>query len=226
MADIVLGKQYYLAAYIPALSGYYPFACLQEVSLSVSTELIPTTTVDSGIYRTFEPRLSEWKISASGVLVLRDLIDSYNFPLESILYQIRRDGYDIRLLWTDTSGYVRQIEGHVFIPESTFTGTAGQIGKWSIEMQGSGALTIDGAVTINPGNVQRIEQEAAGGSNFIQNALWVGRSIKWIDREDSSCKIITAGTPTGREVLYDSSTGKFTFSSTLNAGELITGLYE
>jgi hypothetical protein len=160
-------------------------------------------------------------------LILRDLIATYNFPLESILYQVRRDGYDIRLLWTDTSGYVRQIEGHVFIPESTFTGTAGQIGKWSIEMQGSGALTIDGAVTINPGNVQRIEVTSHSGSaNYIQNAAWVGRSIKWIDREDSVCTIITAGTPTGRQVLYESSTGKFTFSSVIGPNETITGLYE
>lgn len=226
MAEIVLGKQYYLTAYIPSLSGYYPFACLQEVSLSVSTEMIPTTTVDSGLYRTFEPRLSEWKLSASGVMILRDLDASYNYALDSILQQVRREGYDIRLLWTDNGGYTRHIEGHVFIPESVFTGTAGQIGKFSIEMQGSGPLTIDGAITINPGNVQRLEVEAPGGTDFVQNAAWVGRSIKWIDRSDSACKLIYSGTPTGREVLYNSSTGRFTFSSTLNAGELITGLYE
>jgi hypothetical protein len=227
MADIVLGKQYILSAYVPAQSGYYPFACLQEVSLSVSTELIPTTTVDSGLYRTFEPRLSEWKLSASGVMILRDVVNTYNFSLDSILAQVRREGYDIRLLWMDTSGYTRQIEGHVFIPESVFTGTAGQIGKWSIEMQGSGPLTINGAITINPTSVNRFTFDShSGSSTYVQDASLVGRSIKWVDREDSAYEPITSGSPGPREVLYDSSTGRLTFPSIIGPNETISGLYE
>ena len=222
--DILLGKNYLLSAY--QTDGYYPPACLQEVRLIIRTELIPATHYNSPVWGAVQPRRSYWSISSSGVHILRDTGTTRVFALNLITDQVRQSGLDIRLIMQDEGGYTRTIEGHVY-PESTeMGGVAGQLGKWVSELIGSGTLTLDGAITVNPGNVQVYEYTATGGETSISDALLVGRSIKWVDRDDSNQKVITVGTPSVREVKYVSASGQFEFSSALNAGEYIKVLYE
>jgi hypothetical protein len=224
MAEIVLGKNYLLTAY--QTDGYYPLACLQEVRLVVSTELIPSTHYNSPVWNAVQPRRSSWRLSSSGVTILRDLVNTRVYPIDLIRDQIRQSGLDIRLVLQDEGGYTRTIEGHVY-PESTeIGGVTGQIGKFLTELIGSGTLTLDGAITINPGTVQVLEYTATGGETTITDPLLVGVSIKWVDREDSNQKVITSGTPSGREVKHDTSAGSLTFGSELNADEYIKVLYE
>jgi hypothetical protein len=224
MADIVLGKDYLLTAY--QTDGYYPIACLQEVRLIVSTELLPATHYNSPVWTAVQPRRSSWRLSSSGVHILRDQAETKLFAYDLIRDQIRQSGLDIRLVTEDQGGYTRTIEGHVYPSETEIGGVAGQIGKWVTELIGSGTLTIDGAITINPGTVQVFEYTATGGETVVTDASLVGRSIKWVDREDSNQKVITVGTPSGREVKYDSSAGSLTFGSAFYPSEYVKVLYE
>lgn len=223
MADVVLGKDYLLTVAISNV--YYPFACVQEVGLNVSTEMVNTTTADSGIYRTRIPRLSEWSISLSGVHILRDTTTTKMFALDLITEQVRKTGLDIKLLWTDTGAYTRTIAGHVFISSTDFRGIAGQIGKFNAEFPGSGTLTINGIVTINPSTVNTYDGYAVGNETVITNAILIARTIHWVDLSDSNLQVISTGTPNIRQVKYDSSAGSFTFGRALNALEYYKIMY-
>lgn len=223
MADVLQGKDCVLMAYKDG--GYYPFVCAQTVDFNLSTELLPSTSINSGTYRTFQPRLSEWGISLSGVTRLRDTSASAVFVLDTIADQVRQSGMDIRLLLTDEGGYVRRLEGHVYIPQSNITGTVGQVSKFGTEFKGSGPLVLDQFITIQPGSVNTYSAYATGGETYIQDALFLGAVVHWVEISDTVADVILSGTPTGRQVKHDVSTGRIDFARPLGQGEFYKILY-
>lgn len=138
MAYVVQGKNCIL--YADRGGDYFPFACGQEFSLSETTEMIPTTTVGSGKFRTYMSRFSEWQMSVSGVMLLRKGSDYV--ALELFTDAVRENGLNIKAIWEDDEGALQELTGSVLFPEKSITATVGQITKWVANMQGNGDYTL------------------------------------------------------------------------------------
>jgi hypothetical protein len=149
MADtLVQGKNALLSVSRNA-QDYYPFACAQEVTLSEETELLPTTTATSGEYRTYTTRLSSWKLSHAGVLLLSKS-SFLGFP-DIFNPADRRAGLYVRVRFVADDGTEKIFQGKVLLPSKSITGTVSQLTKWTAEMQGTGPYTISNVET--PGGI-------------------------------------------------------------------------
>jgi hypothetical protein len=225
MAYAVQGRNVILRA---LKSGdYRVFACAQSVKLTVTTDLLETSTLTTGPFKTYSPLgLSDWKISLSGVLYLRDLSDTKNFALETITEQVRNSGYDITLTFTDEGGYVNVFSGFVYIPLTEIFKETGSLAKYNVDFQGSGAFEID---VTPPSPVTPVRMRyvytASGGETFFSDATLISRTIEWVDKTDQALDIVTTGSPTIRQTKYTNSSGRFDFYEALTAGEIIIILY-
>lgn len=225
MAYAVQGKNVILKA--QKSGDYRVFACAQSLRLTVETGLLETSTTSTGPFKTFSPNgLSEWSVSLGAVLYLRDQSVTKNFALETITEQVRNNGYNITITFTDDEGYVNVFSGFVYVPLTEIFKETGTLAKYNVEFKGSGAFTID----VTPPSAQTVPRmryvyTATGGETYFTDATLIGRTIEWVDRSDSALDIVTTGSATARETLYTSASGRFDFDPALTAGEIIIILY-
>jgi len=169
----VQGKNVILRAVKSA--DYRIFMCAQSLRLTVNTDVKETSTPVTGRYRTFSPvGLTDWSVTLSGILFLRDQSTIRNFAMETITEAVRDNGYDITITFTDDEGYANVFTGSVLIPSTEFTKEAGSLAKWTIEMKGNGEYTqtvlIDPVVSAT--NVTSNSYTVSGGK--ITDAAWDG----------------------------------------------------
>jgi hypothetical protein len=229
MAYLVQGSGMAIAAV--KTGDYRAFACVQQVIFRVETGLLETSTTSTGPYRTFKPDgLTKWSITLNGVTYLRDQSTTKNFALDSVTQQIRNDGYDVKITFTDEGGYANTITGFCYIPYTEITGGASNpFSKWTVELQGSGEFELN----VTPEPICEIVNtfrytSTAGGETSITDATLIARTHLLAFRTTDEFKIITTGTPGNQEILYNSATGGLSWSADnpLNIGERITFTYK
>lgn len=226
MADVVLGKNVVLKA--QKSGDYRLFACAQSLRLIVETGILETSTITTGPFKTFSPvGLSEWSITLGAVLYLRDLSEIKNFALETITEQVRNNGYNITITFTDQGGYVNVFSGFVWVPLTEIFRETGTVAKYNVEFKGSGEFTLD----VTPPSPQEFPRmryiyTATGGETFFTDATLIGRTIEWVDHVDQAMLVVTAGSPASpKEVKYTSASGRFDFYQALEVGSVIIILY-
>lgn len=208
--------------------SYRRFACAQSVVVTVDTELIETSTPTTGVWKTFRALgQNSWMVSLQGIVYLRDQSATKNFALETITEQIRQDGYDIKITFTDTDGYVNYISGSVLIPTTELTGGAiNPFSKFSVEFQGDGALEINASLTSINEEVFTYYYDAVGGETSFTDASLIGVTPLLGFRGTLEFRVITSGSPGVQELLHDSSTGTISWDATNPALAPVDGVPE
>lgn len=227
MAHVVRGKNIVLTAIKD--SEYRPFACATDLVLTVNTELLETSTATTGPYRTFRPvGLSDWDIELGGVLFLRDLAVTKNYALESIIQQVREDGYDIKITFTDEGGFVETFSGFVFIPTTVISKNSASNGRWNIRFKGSGEFELNVSFTPILYDVNTYYYDATGGETDFVDATLIGRIPILGFRSTDEYKIITVGSPGQQELKYVSASGTISWTPDIPAiaGERFTFTYK
>jgi predicted secreted protein len=227
MAYAVQGRNVILRA--QKLGDYRVFACAQSVRLTVETEILETSTSTTGPFKTFSPvGLSEWGVALSGVLFLRDQSTTKNFALETITEQVRNNGYNITITFTDDEGYVQVFSGFVYVPLTEIFKESGSVSKYNVEFKGSGSFTID-VTPPSPNTPPRMRYvyTATGGETFFSSASLIARTIEWVDHVDQALTIVNSpSTPASpKDVEYTSASGRFDFFQPLDAGAVVIILY-
>ena len=227
MAYVVKGKNIVFKA--EKSGDYRVWACAQSLRLVVETGLLETSTPTTGTYKTFSPvGLTEWSITLGGVLYLRDQAVTKNFALESIVEQVRNDGYNITIIFTDDEGYVETFSGFVYIPLTEIFRETSTVGKYTIEFKGSGEFTLSTTVPSSTSTPRmRYVYTATGGESFFSDATLIARTIEWVDHVDQAMVIVNSpSTPASlKEVEYTSASGRFDFFLPLETGAVIIVLY-
>lgn len=223
MAVPVNGKDCILTAWNPARAAYEDIACGKSVDVTVNSEMGDATTADSGFWRTPKPTgLSDWSISMTGVLFLRDTVTNRLFIFDLITEQVRLEGLNIKVIYTDQSGFPLYFTGFVYIPSSVISGTAGQLAQWSVEFIGSGPLDLSGTLltgaipgepfsdwwTTVPG------ETTISGLSAIHSYSLIGKTVLEVKREGIEHDLVT-GAPAGRQARFTSGTGVVEFDTTI-----------
>lgn len=228
MAYLVQGSGMAIAAVKSA--DYRAFACVQQVILRVESDMYETSTTSTGPFRTYKySGLTKWSVTLNGVTYLRDQSTTKNFALETITQQIRNDGYEIKITFTDTEGFINTVTGRVVIPYTEITGGAqNPFSKWTVEMLGEGTLEINVSETPICKVVDTYRYTATGGETSFNDATLIARTPVLGFRGTDEFNVITAGTPGNQELKYVSGTGTISWDADnpANAGERFTFTYK
>lgn len=216
MASYVRGSGVIIEAVKSAT--YRRWACAQSIIVTVDTELIETSTPTTGAWKTFRAvGQNSWRVSLQGIVYLRDQAATKNFALETITEQIRQDGYDIKITFTDTEGYVNYISGSVLIPSTELSGGAiNPFSKFSVEFQGTGELEINASLTPINEEVFTYYYDGVGGETDITDASLIAVSPLLGFKGTDEYRVITTGSPGQQEILYNSATGNLSWLIALN----------
>lgn len=133
----VLGKNVVL--FIQVASVWTPYVCALEATINFSTDFIETSVSGTGLWSTHRPTKNSFTVSISGIvsilspgsLTLKDL-RALQFAQTVFLMRFTRED-------VEGNGYMEQ--GSAFITSSSDTGSFDGMNTFSIDMQGTGAIT-------------------------------------------------------------------------------------
>lgn len=206
--------------------GWRLYACAISCTLNVSTSTVETSTTGSGAWATFEPQ----KLSFSGVI---DGLLNLDEPGQLTLADLRAKQIAFTKLLinferTDIDGNTYTDQGTFIITGSSDSGNYNDAASFSIDIQGTGVLTqIFTPTPLLLSAVNRYQGTAAGGETTINIPALAGVDILDVHKDGvGNCLIITSGVPASKEVLYDVSTGDFTWAVPFDPAETYYILYQ
>lgn len=229
MASVINGTNILLYQYNPSTNLSVPFGAATSCTFSTSVDQIEVTTTNSESYKEFLGSQISWDISADGFIALSDY--SYLFLLNKlqtkeqivVKFQIDNDNGD----GSDDLGY-SVFTGLVNIVNLEMTGPVEGASTYNVSLQGSGPYTISGTqatpggIVIESSNVTMHQYTAFGGETTITIAALIGGTILSVTRGGMEVRtILTTGTATGDNVMFNASTGVLTFGRALEADEFV-----
>ena len=219
-----------VSLYIWDVDAYKLYACATDCSITLSTDTIETSVTGSGEWVSIMPQKHSWSGVANGVT---NLDFDNNLTLGDLrTKQMAMTQIIIRFEYIDDDGTVYTETGNAYITRSTSTGEVNNVSTFSIEFEGTGALTLDGGTggngtTTNSAYIFRYEYTATLGETTITDTALIDRRILVVSKDGVSFgPIITSGTPINKEVLYDSATGVLTFPIAMEDDEELFILYQ
>lgn len=221
MASAINGTNIVLYYYDPITMEGIPFGASTNCVLNSSTDQVEVTTSESDGFRQYKSSQNSWSLSCDGFIALNDY--SYLFlsqlyrDKETILikFQIDNDNGD----GSGDLGYT-VFSGSANLTSLSLSGPVENTSTYSVSLQGTGAYTITGT-QVTPGgvvvvgsNVTMFDYTAAGGETSVTWVGAIGLSCVTVTRGGIEVRSIgTSGTPTGENVVFNSSTGTLTFAS-------------
>jgi hypothetical protein len=235
MASAVNGTNIILYYYNPVTLEGIPFGAATNCSFNVSVEQIEVTSQCSSWFKQFKNDVASWTVDCDGFIAL----SNYSYLFLANL-QLTREPIMIKFQIDNDNG------GAVNLGYTVFTGTANltslsisgpleNTSTYSVSLQGSGPYTISGT-QVTPGgvvvvgtNVTMYDYTASGGQTSITWAGTIGMSCVTVTRGGIEVRSIgTSGTPTGENVVFNTSTGTLTFASAraLESDEFVRAIFK
>lgn len=233
MNEFVHGKNVYVRALVGATTTpvYVDFACATGMSMTVSTELIPATTVGNGRYRSYKPRLTDTQVTLTGITYIqKGNPGDYVTAFDTISETLRNEGLNLEITFSDEQMRTKVLRLFAWIPNTTINADVEDFSDFEITFQASGHYQIDDFITpsLND-NVKTYQYTATGGETSVSSADLVGRTLLSVLREAvSPLMIITSGTPGIKQVKFSSGAGRMDFSADnpLMPGENVVAFYK
>ena len=227
MSQIVLGND--VEIYIFDSGLWKPYACARSATLNVITEFIETSAPGNGKFASYIPTKNSFTGSLDGVTSI-NIIGQLSLA-DMRQKQLAQTSFLMRFQRTSQAGDVYTDEATFFITNSTDSGSYDGVATFSLSLQGTGDITqvFTPIIPVPIGGllVNRYERTATGGESGFTDSYLINKVILEVNVDGiSDGKIIISGTPLGTEVLYDSTTGTFTWGIPFEAGEEIYILYQ
>ncbi len=202
------------------------YSCARTCTLNVQTSTIETSVTGSGTWKSFEPQVNSFSGTADGLI---NLDDPGVLTLPDLRQrQIAMIKMRIRFARTDEANNVYTDEGTVIITGSSDTGPYDGVATFSIEFQGTGALVQLFTPTLQiPPIVKRYEYTGVGAETGFTDPLLIGKDIIEANKDgQGNSKLIFTGSPVGKQMLYNTLTGQFTWAIPFEPGEEDYILYQ
>lgn len=205
MGYLVRGENVTVLKYDTGVNAWVPYACARSCTFTVETSSIETSITGAGKFRTFRPQANTFTGSLEGLTQLEK--PNHISIADLMQIQITHEMMLMRFEDVSDNGDVFTKEAEFFITNCTQTASFDNVATFSVNLQGTGELTLIYTPTpIIQGVMYRQEfvllatetdvtvPEVDGVT--IENIIGVG-----LDGYDYP-NIIAAGTPIGTEVRY------------------------
>ena len=235
MASVINGTNIVLYKYNPSTSLSVAFGSATTCTFQSSTDQVELTTKSTGIYREFLSSQLTWTVSCDGFICLDS---DYNY-LAMMYAQQNNEQITIKFSIDNDNGTMGTLGRSVFtgvanITSISYTGAVESASTYSISLQGTGAYTISGTVptetgiVISSSNVQMYNYVATGAEGTsITFTGAIGSTCISVSRGGVEVRAIgTTGTPSGEDVVFNSSTGVLTFARALEVDEYIRAIFK
>jgi len=236
MASVINGTNIVLYYYDPETEEGIPFGAATNCSFEVSVDQIEVTSQSSAWFKQYKNDVASWTINADGFVALSEysylFLANLQLSRESILikFQIDNDNGD----GSGDLGYT-VFTGSANLSSLSLSAGVEAASTYSVSLQGTGAYTVSGT-QVDPGgvvvvgsNVVMFDYTAAGGETSITWTGAIGLSCVTVTRGGIEVRTIgTTGTPTGENVVFNSSTGTLTFASAraLESDEFVRAIFK
>ena len=223
MADPVKGEN--VVFYAKLGTSYYPFACAKEVTITQTTDKIELAPYTTGKWRSFIYGRTSGTISGSGIVKIDagtgkySIFDLLNFQTDHIIVLTR---YTL----TDPQNNQKTYDVPCLIDEVTLSGTVGQFATYSFTLTMSGDPEFN-QTPINDAlvDVDSWDYTATGGEGTISDATILGVDVLDVRRNGIGLQVITAGSPNGSQVKFNSGAGSLEFGMALGTDEYILVIF-
>ena len=239
MASVINGTNIILYRYNPDTDLSTPFGSASSCSFQSTTDQVEVTSQSSAWYREFKNDIMSWTISCDGFICLNT---DYNYLALIGMQQDQIIGQTMTVKFAidndngDGSGDLglSVFTGIANITSISISGAVEGASTYSVSLQGTGAYSItgtiptEGGIVIGGSTVQMFDYTATGSEGYT--ITWsgaIGLSCVSVSRGGVEVRIIgTSGSPTGENVVFNSSTGVLTFARALEADEFIRGIFK
>ena len=235
MATAINGTNIVLYYYDPETMEGIPFGAATNCSFEVSVDQVEVTSQSSAWFREYKNDIATWNVTCDGFIALEDY--SYLFLAN---LQLSKEPIQIKFQINNDNGGASSLGYTVFngtanLTSLSLSGPVESTSTYSVSLQGTGAYTISGT-QVDPGgvvvigsNVVMFDYTAAGGETSITWVGAIGLSCVTVTRGGIEVRSIgVSGTPTGENVVFNSSTGTLTFASgrALESDEFVRALFK
>lgn len=236
MASVINGSNIVLYYYDPETEEGIPFGAATNCSFEVSVDSLEVSSQSCGYFKVFKPDMATWKVDCDGFIALREY--SYLFLAN---LQLSRSEILIKFQIDNDNGNGSDIlgftvfSGTAFLTSLNLTGGVEDASSYSVSLQGTGPYTIagtqvtPGGVVIRGSNVVMFDYTASGGETTITWSGAIGLICVTVTRGGIEVRgISNSGTPTGENVVFNSSTGTLTFASAraLESDEFVRAIFK
>jgi hypothetical protein len=229
----VLGKD--MICSIKIGENYFPVFCAKSCSFDFSNEIILRTGVNDGLFPKRRVRRSDWRGSASGVVVTNNTTDRYS-PFYLLQEGIRRSVNTWQFEFTNADSETVTLEGEALIEGIPLSGDTGGFAQTSVNIVGSGGFLIDASVASDPPTDENVDSdfwECVAGETSISglsynNKSLVGKTILAVARTGAAHDPITTGSPVNLQAKFLTGSGSISFDANIpfNDGETVWAMWK
>ncbi len=120
--------------------GDLPIFCGKDCTFSEDKEIIPASTVTSGVWKEFRLRKRSWAVQVNGLTKINNTDGQQDYF--DLIGSTALDVKDVRITFTDLDSNIKTIEGNGYIEKSSITGPATAFAEPSLLIAGDGLYTV------------------------------------------------------------------------------------
>ena len=142
MNEFVLGKNVQLVILTEEVGPViveHNIICAKSCTITKEWEMIPATTVSSGLAREFKKRRYSWTMSVEGISTT-DTILGTDYTVFDLMDEA--DAVELQMTFTDQNALPRVLTGFANIVSVDASGDVSDFSSYTIEFQGTGVLYI------------------------------------------------------------------------------------
>lgn len=231
MSNIVQAKNAILFGWLGA--AWYPIGCETNFNYHYENELITKTDRNAGSFRKYRVRISQNTGSVEGVVTTTNIAESLTI-FYYLQEAIRRTEQQFKFSWTDNDGLLKEITGLFVIKDIDIPNQQGGFSMFTMELQGTGGLTIDPVTDPDDGSDEGIDSsswdttpDATTLSGLsVEGKTFVGKKILLVSRTGAPHSLVT-GTPGNLEAqVSDPAGANITFLNPFNVDETVFIVWE
>lgn len=133
----VLGKNVVLFFQISGV--WTPYVCALEATINFNTDFIETSVSGTGLWATHLPTKNSFTVSINGIVAINSPGNVTLADLRAL--QFAQTVFLLRFTRENKEGFGYMEEGTAFITSSSDTGSFDGMNTFSVDMQGTGAIT-------------------------------------------------------------------------------------
>jgi predicted secreted protein len=214
---------------------YTPFGASTNCSFETSVEQVEVTSQTSAWFREYKNDVITWSVNCDGFITLSN---NYNY---AYLLQLVLDKTPITIKFaidndngagSDTLGNTI-LTGLANLTSLSLSGPVEGASTYSVLLQGTGGYSIDGisvqtqGISFSTQIVKMLDYTATGGETTITFTDAIGFTCFSVSRGGVEVQtILTSGTPTGDNVMFNTANGILTFGTALGTGEFVRALFK